>query len=403
MHKLASTYTQQLEEWVVGASTDNRDWYLAVADNLLQIEVDRFDLADVLIDCQGLGSMPPLPTKFARRISLVLKGQPNIPLQAFLADLPKYAVGSLTFCDNDTITAFSSEIVSCHHQTLHIKNCPNFTHFVGEFTVDRLMLSNITVQTLSFCRDNFPCLSSLQLNDNSNLTSIQVKGTFPLRGFTIHGNHSNLATFPPFSQIESIDIDPLGLASISDYSWFFNKNLTLRWPLVPDVIMLIENHHKEGKVDATPALIKMAESILTSSELDQHVFASDATHCLEVLLGESAAASFGPPELVLGKLFLDGKLVERDEKKADMFFQLALEREKSLTQTEMLKKMIEFLPHWDFYRKTRLFSLLKEEANLPTELHQLIFSAGSKEMIGTDFTLRQQRQEEKKKRKQYWY
>jgi len=408
--KLASSYTQQLEEWLKGASAHNRDCYLAVVNTLLLIEVNdrdhHWNNIDVLIDCQGLDSLPPLPTQFKTNISLTLKGQPTISFQTFLADLPRHGVKSLTICDNDTITVLSSETIFVDWlPSLHIQNCPNFTHFVGVFNVNWLKLSNITVPSLLLSPDNFPFLSTLHLNDNSNLTSIQVKENFPLQILRIFGDHNKLTTFPPFCKIESININPLGLASISDYTWFYDNRRALRCCLVSDAVVLLESHYKEGKVVDTVTLIEMAKSILTSRELDgPFVFTSHATRCLKILLGESAAASFVPPELILGKLFLDGKLVERDEKIADNFFRLALNRERDIKRNELLKKIIEFLPHWDYYQKVHLFSS-EEAANLPSELRQFIFSLGSKEMTGTGFALRQQKQEEKKRRKlnEYWY
>ncbi|MCD6025530.1 MAG: hypothetical protein K0R08_49 [Solimicrobium sp.] len=406
--KWVAFYTQQLEEWVAGASTHNRDNYLAVVNALLPVRLSKWDTVEVVVDCQGLDSLPPLPVQYTSNISLILKGQPNISLRAFLADLPKFAIVSLTFCDNDTITTFSSEIISFNsswQMSLHLKNCPNFTRFQGIFNVSQLKLSDITVQSLWLCRDSFPELQHLELNDNRNLTSIQVRGNFCLDALTISGNHNSLATFPAFPQIESINIDPLGLASISEYSWLYKNNLTLRPFLVTDAIELLENHHEEGKAVTTLALVKMAESILTSNDLGYLFFPSYAAYCLEVLFGESAAASFGPPELVLGKIFFDPKFVERDEKKADKFFQLALDHEKNPARKEMLKKMIEFLPQWEFFQKSRLLSLSGEAGHLPSELCQMIFSLGSQEMVGTGFTLRQQMLEEKRQRrlKKYWY
>ncbi|MCD6026535.1 MAG: hypothetical protein K0R08_1054 [Solimicrobium sp.] len=413
--KLLPSYRLQLEEWVAGDSMSNRDCYLAVMNNLMQIKVNDFGWATVLIDCQGLDSRPPLPTTVTKKISLVLKGQPNITLHAFLTDIPSFALDSLTFCDNETITAFSSENIPWHCRLVHIKNCPNFTSFEGRFTVDELKLSNMAATTLSLRSNNFPCLYDLLLHDNSNLMSIQVKGPFSLKRLTISGNHNNLAKFPLFPEVESLVIDPLGLASISDYSWLFSEktiyedhtdgtfqvtDITTNPSLCASAIELLENHYKEGKVTASLTLIKMAEAILTGTGLGLFVFASDATYCLTILLGESAAASFGPPELVLGKLFLDGKLVERNVKKADKFFQLALDREKDPVQKEILRKIIEFLPQWDFYQKVRLFSLADEATNLPSELRQLILSLGRQKMIGTGFMLRQQRREEKLK---HWW
>jgi hypothetical protein len=367
------TYTQQLEEWVKGATTDSYDCYLAVFNALLDLKVNKWDCTTIEINCKGLNSRPPLPTEFTRTIKLILEGQPNIPLRAFLADLPN-TVKALTFYDNSAITQLSSETFSANYfiSALHIINCSNFTHFVGKFTVDLLSMTNIRGSTLSLRKDNFPVLSTLILSDNRNLTSITVSEKFNLIHLCIEGNHNKLTTFPSFSCLESITIDSFGLESISDYSWH------ALWSF--SVFTLVENHHKQGRFTATLKLIEMAEHILTCNMFGHRFLAISATQCLNALLGESATASFGPPELVLGKLFLNGVLIKRDAKKAKKFFKLALARKRNPKREEVLRKTIEFLPLSDFYQKVRLFSLSDQTTILPPELHQLILSLGSERM-----------------------
>lgn len=304
-----SSYKDQLAKWVKNAPLNKRNGYQAVADAILRSELVAEKPVSIKIDCHGLDTLPPLPAQWPEGILLVLKGQPDVTLDVFLTHLTDNVV-SLTFCDNPAIQTFSSEMIPAFIPTLHIENCPNFSHFVGEFTIKKLKLSNLFGQSLFLLKDNFPKLCYLRLKNNTNLESIEVSKPFKLNRLDIYGDHNRLKAVPSFSELKIIDIDPCGLASISDYSWFHHVNwFKWLWP-----VELAENHHQLGKPAATLKLIEMADYILSRTYVDKTL----AKKCLEALVGKSAACA--PSEIVLGKLFLDGKLIDSNYQQARKFF-----------------------------------------------------------------------------------
>lgn len=121
--------------------------------------------------------------------------------------------------------------------------------------------------------------------------------------------------------------------------------------------------------------MEMAEYILTPGRAVSKQF---ATTCLEGLIS-IGPVSYDRAELLLGKLFLEGKLIDSNYEKAQKFFQLAIDREENPLKKEPLKQAIEVLERkyfHDFYQKIRLFSYSDEEISLPPELSQYIFSMG---------------------------
>lgn len=372
-----SSYLDRLTEWVDSVSKDKRGRHQAVACKILQSRSLGNFFFSVPIDCRGLDTFPPLPNRTKNRdkssLSLILVGQPNVTLEAFLAHLPDNVV-ELVFVRNTAIQTFSSGMVSAFTRKLTISNCPNFADFTGEFSISTLNLEQSAGRSLTFLEDNFPRLRYLCLFNNSNLESIEVSENFELRQLDIRGDHNKLIAIPPFFGLEKIDVDASGLASISDYSWGYDATKGFQY-YESSVIDLVKNHHQQGRPAATLKLIEMTEYILTTGKTVSKKF---ATRCLEGLIG-MRAASCGPAELLLGKLFLDEKLIDSDYQRAQKWFQLAVDREKDPAKKEALEQTIELLERkyfQDFYQKVQLFSHSEEETNFPLELSQYIFSMG---------------------------
>jgi len=372
-----SSYKDQLTDWVKNSPSDNRDCYQAVANAILNLKRAVAYWTELQIDCLFLDSLPPLPA--CARISLVLKGEPDVPLEVFLAHLPSQ-VRSLTFCENDAIEVVSIDMFPTSVKKLHIENCSNFTHFVGKFAVKELYLVGIVGRFLSLLENNFPNLRELNLHNNCNLESVEVSKDFKLNKLFIRGDHNKLTAFPAFSGLNWMSIDDANLASISDYSGLIYTGKDSP-SYAFDAVWLLENHHKQGKLAATLKLIEMAESILTG-KIRPNIFG--ARHCLEALIGKSTASS-ACPEFLLGQLFLEGKFIQSDYQKAQNFFQLALDGEKDLTEKSVLEQQIGSLIHehlYRYYQNVLLFSQSQPEIDFPQDLRHLIFSMGAAAIKG---------------------
>lgn len=392
-------YTLLLQEWVDSAPEGMQVCYQITANAILDLIVD-FPLGrvELQIDCEGFDTLPPLPTQIAMRICLVLNGQPNASFDALLAHLPD-TVCSIIFRNNAAITEFSSDVLPTFILELGIENCPNFTHLVGKFAIEKLKLSKFTGKTLFISNDSFPKLWLLGLEDNSNLEMIELGKDFRLGGaqhnsgrVNIYGDHNKLKAIPVFSEKQiHLEFSPTtSLDSISDYSWAgVGDNLNVG---EVQFITLAENHLKQGKPAAAFKLIEIWEYFLPKNEYSfQKKYAN---MCVKALIGESAASS-GASELgrvdiylAVGKSFLERKWVDGNYQKAHQFFQLALDQEVDLEKKEILKQTIKSLlvQHLQrFHEKIQLLSLLEIETVLPKELLQFIYHR----VTGEDLTLLQ--------------
>lgn len=216
---------------------------------------------------------------------------------------------------------------------------------------------------------------------------------FPLRRLEIRGDHNKLTAIPPFVGLKEIDLNASGLASISDYSWGYDATEGFKCNEYA-VIDLAAAHHRQGKPAATLKLVEMAERILTEGKTHSQEF---GMRCIEGLIGFVLLSSYRPAELLLGRLFLEGKLIDvrpahqnfplirSNYEKAQQFFKLALDREANIEKKEELKQKIEWLEHQYFhayYQKAQLLFYLEEDPNLLPELSQSIYSMGYDVMKG---------------------
>ncbi|MCD6027352.1 MAG: hypothetical protein K0R08_1871 [Solimicrobium sp.] len=369
---LDASYVSSLRKWVDSACQGKRGYYQKVVIEILKIPRRRELI--VWINCQGLDSCPPLPNLSQRLISLRLTGQPDVSLEVFLASCPSY-VEELSFFENTGIYMLSSKMVPPSIKKLSLSGCPNLVSFAGEFTVANLRLSNIAGRSLAILKDNFPQLCILSLSANANLESIEVSENFELSRLDILGDHNKLTKIPSFSRVKAMDISSSNLASISDYSWGYDTKDGFKCN-EDAFVELVINHHKQNSPAATLKLIEMTEHILLTSDHQKY-----ASLCLMALIDPvpPSPRSFSEAELLLGQLFLEGKLINSDYEKAQKFFRSALEREKYPEKKEALQQRIESLERdyfYAFYRKARLISNLEGETNLLPELSNHIFSMG---------------------------